>query len=350
MTRVDQFVHTFRARDAVSDEARLFRDRLRERGFASAIYAAAVEPAVAHEVSVYERRGPIVADAVLYHYATVAGMGQRLAAWRGRKALLYHGVTPPELLRPYQPGLAALLDEGRAALRRLAPRFPIRLADSRFGADELRALTGRGADVLPFCLDDRRFAARHALAGRQPTAGVRWITVGRIAPNKGLIALVAAFAAYRERDPASTLVLVGTYEATDPYYWAVRAAIDAGGLYGHVRLTGSVDDAELQRLYGESDVYVCLSEHEGFCVPLVEAMRFDVPIVACARAAIPETLGGAGILIPDSDPGTVAAAVSSLGDGRRAAVLAAQRARRTAFDSDRAIGAFDRMIDALLAA
>ncbi len=352
MKRVDQYVHTFRARDAVSDEARLFRDRLRERGFASSIVAAGVEPAVAHEVERFDPRRPIAADAVLYHHATSAGVGRHVAGWRGRTALLYHGVTPPELIRPYQPAFAALLDEGRAALRRLAPRFAVRWADSRFGADELATLSGVDAAVLPFCLDSRRFAAAHGSAPPVGRArGVRWLTVGRIAPNKGLLALVSAFAAYARADPETELTLVGGYDPTDPYYWAVRAAIDDAGVYGRVRLTGSVDDATLVRWYRQSDVYVCLSEHEGFCVPLVEAMRFDVPIVALARGAVPETLGGAGLLIADGSPATAAAAVASLADtSRRAAVVAAQRARHAAFDPGRTLGDFDRLVDALLTA
>ncbi len=348
MRRVDQYVHTLRLRDAVSDEVRLFRDRLRERGFVTAIVVAGADAAVAHEVEPFEPRRPIAADAVLYHHATAASVGRRLARWKGRTALLYHGVTPPELIRPYDPALAALLGEGRQTLARIAPHFVRRFADSAFGAAELGALAGVRADVLPFCLDVRRFRDVHAETdGRRD--GVHWLTVGRVAPNKGLLALVTAFAAFARTDPHATLTIVGAYAPTEPYYWAVRRAIDAGGVYGRVRLAGSVDDAALVRSYAQSDVYVCLSEHEGFCVPLVEAMFFDLPIVALARAAVPETLAGAGILVSDNDPATVARAVASLADAPfREAVLAAQRVRRAAFDPARTMAAFDRAIDELV--
>ena len=351
MKRVDQYVHTFRERDAVSDEARLFRDRLREHGFVSSIVAVDAEAAVAHEVEFYDPRRPITSDAAFYHHATVADLGRRLARWRGRKALLYHGVTPPDLIRPYQPAFAALLDEGCAALRHIARHFSCRFADSRFGAGEFRTLTNCEADVLPFCLDTRRFAA----ASGERTArvwrdGVRWLTVGRIAPNKGLLALVAGFAAYARNDRDASLTMVGAYSSTDPYYWAVRRAVDAAGMYGRIQLRGAVDDAELVHWFETSDVYVCLSEHEGFCVPLIEAMHFDLPIVALARAAVPETLGeGVGIVIAESSPRAVLAAVASLGDDRRRAVLSGQRARRDDFAPARALAAFDRAIEALLA-
>ena len=351
MKRVDQYVHTFRARDAVSDEARVFRDRLRERGFVSSIVAIDAEAAVAHDVEIYDPRRSIASDAAFYHHATAADLGLRLARWHGRKALLYHGVTPPGLIRPYQPAFAALLDEGCAALRHIARHFSYRFADSRFGAGEVHALTGCEAGVLPFCLDTRRFAAASGKrVARVWRDGVRWLTVGRIAPNKGLLALVAGFASYALNDRDATLTLVGAYASTDPYYWAVRRAIDAAGMYGRIRLTGAVDDARLVRWYETSDVYVCLSEHEGFCVPLIEAMHFDLPIVALARAAVPETLGaGVGVVIPESSPRAVAAAVASLGDDRRRAVLRAQRVRRDDFAPARALAAFDQATEALLA-
>ncbi len=351
--RVDQVVHTFRACDAVSDEARLFRDRLRERGFASSIHAVNAEPAVAGEVVPFGAGAFAQADALLYHHATVADTGLRLAAHTGRKALLYHGVTPAHFVEPYQPALAMLLAEGRAALRRIAPHFARRYADSRFDADELRTLAGVDADVLPFCLDARRFTAPAAeRIRRTPGAGLRWLSVGRIAPNKGLLDLVAAFAASLPRDPEATLTLVGAGSPSDPYYWALQAALDRAGVRARVRLTGTVDDAALVRCYDESDVYVCLSEHEGFCVPLVEAMLFDVPIVAAAGAAVPETLGEAGVLLESRDPFVVAAAVATVcGDAQLTAqVLDAQRRRREIFLPERTLVAFDRAVDLLLAA
>ena len=175
--RVDQLLHTFRERDAVSDEARLFRDRLRERGFSSTIYAVNADPAVAAEVEMVDRRRPLRADALLYHHATVADLGVRAAAAGGRTALLYHGITPSPLVRPYQPAFADLLEEGARVLRRIAPRFGRRFADSRFGADEFRSLTGCEAEVLPFCLDGRRFAA--APGERPPPAAARPPPIGR---------------------------------------------------------------------------------------------------------------------------------------------------------------------------
>jgi glycosyltransferase involved in cell wall biosynthesis len=348
--RVDQYVHTFRARDAVSDEARLFRDHLRERGFAASIFAVDAEPAVAAEVEPFDPRHAPRADAVIYHHATVADVGAHLARWKGRKALLYHGVTPPDLVRPYDPLLAEILDGGRQALSAIAPAFGLRFADSRFGADELHALTGQSAEALPFSLDARRFPPTNAARAPRGRRGARWLSVGRIAPNKGLCALVRSFAAYVSREPEATLTLAGAYSPVEPYYWAVREEIDAAGLFGKVELTGSIDDAALAALYVGSDAYVCTSEHEGFCVPLVEAMLFDLPIVAVAAGAIPETLGGAGILVPNADPFLVSRSVADAlaDDASVNRILAGQRYRLASLRPDVSLAAFDAAVHRLL--
>ncbi len=348
--RIDQYVQTFRARDAVSDEARLFRDHLRARGFAASIFAADAEAAVATEVEPFVTTRAPAADAIIYHHATLADVGRALTRWKGPKALLYHGVTPPQMIRPYEPLFADLLASGRRALRKIAPAFAFRFADSQFGADEFLALAGRSAEVFPFCLDGRRFSAPVVPRASRRGRGARWLSVGRIAPNKGLVELVWAFAAYIVHDPEATLTLVGAYAPVESYYWAVRAAVEAAGVFGRVRLSGSVDDASLASIYGTSDVYVCMSEHEGFCVPLVEAMLFDLPIVAVAAGAVPETLGGAGVLVQHADPARVARAVVDVlaRDESVNEILAGQRRRLASLRPEVTLAAFDAIVDRLL--
>ena len=333
---------------------RLFAHRLRERGFDSAIVAANVESAVYAEVVPLEHVRRTRADAVVYHHATAADLGLALARRPGRKALVYHGITPPEYLLPYQPALAQIVDDGRLALPRIAPRFPLRYADSRYGANELRSLSGVDADVLPFCIDARRFATLPStLSNTRRTTGngLRWLAVGRIAPNKGLLALVAAFRAYVQRDAKAMLTIAGAYSLADPYYWVLQSAIDAAGVRNRVRLTGSIDDVTLVQTYASHDIYVCLSEHEGFCVPLVEAMMFGLPIVAAPNSAVPETLGEAGIIVEHADAFAVAAVVAEVGGDAElhAKVVAAGQRRLDAFRPEKTLAAFDRVIDGLLA-
>lgn len=153
--------------------------------------------------------------------------------------------------------------------------------------------------------------------------------VGRVAPNKAQHDVVKAFAWYRRVfDAEASLTLVGGVSASS-YWSALERFVDGLGLSGVVRLAGSVSEVELEGLYRSADVFVCLSEHEGFCVPLLEAMAHGVPVVALGAAAVPETLGDAGLVLGSKRPGLVAEAVARVvGDaGLRARLVAAGRRR-----------------------
>ena len=170
--------------------------------------------------------------------------------------------------------------------------------------------------------------------------------VGRVAPNKAQHDVVKAFAWYRRVfDAGASLTLVGGVSAGS-YWVALQRFVTELGLSDAVRLAGSVPDAELEGLYRSADVFVCLSEHEGFCVPLLEAMAHGVPIVAFDAAAVPETLGDAGLLLGSKRPGFVAEAVARVvGDDRlRRALVDAGRVRLELFDLERSRR---RLLDAL---
>jgi glycosyltransferase involved in cell wall biosynthesis len=159
--------------------------------------------------------------------------------------------------------------------------------------------------------------------------------VGRIAPNKRQDELVAAFAHYRALDPASRLVIAGEGRASDPFYAHLLRTIAAHDLCAHVHVTGRIEDAELLAYYRTAHLYLSLSEHEGFGVPLVEAMWFDVPVLAYRSAAVPETLGDAGLLFDDKEDLRAVAALAKLLTRDDASVrrrlVEAGRARREAF-------------------
>ena len=155
-------------------------------------------------------------------------------------------------------------------------------------------------------------AALDRLRRRREASGAQWLFVGRVAPNKCQHDVVGAFAVYRRVfDPGARLTLVGG--ATSPHYQrAIERLIGELGLGDSVEILSGVSDAELLAHWATSDVFVCLSEHEGFCVPLLEAMTLGVPVVAYAAGAVPGTLDGAGVLLDDKDPLSVATAVDEV--------------------------------------
>ena len=177
--------------------------------------------------------------------------------------------------------------------------------------------------------------------------GARWLAIGRVSPNKALESTVAALAvAHAHGDPDATLVIVGK-PATDSYVGALHRYVAELGLVGAVQFAGHASDATVASAYARADVLVVTSEHEGFCVPVVEAMSAGVPVVAFDQGAVPEVLGGAGVLVSDKDPYALASAIDTLlADApRRNAVVAAGRRRLAELDLD---SAADRFVDLLV--
>jgi glycosyltransferase involved in cell wall biosynthesis len=323
---------------------RLARERL---GVEAELFAEFVAPAFegrARRHTEYGRRVPArPGDVLMYHMA----IGSVVADFvRGRPEPLvvdHHNVTPPEMLERWEPGAAYGCSWGRAQLPELAGRSVLGVADSPFNEEELRQAGYAATATAPILLDPAFFEAagdvdEPALAELvEGGAGAEWLFVGRVSPNKCQHDVVKAFAAYRRvYDPAARLHLVGG-SSSAAYRSAIEKYVAVLGLAGAVRLTGPVPAGRLLAHYRAADVLVCLSEHEGFCIPLLEAMAHRVPIVALASSAVPGTVGDGGVLLESKAPATVAAAVHRvLSDpALRDRLVAAGTARLAAFSPER---------------
>jgi glycosyltransferase involved in cell wall biosynthesis len=232
---------------------------------------------------------------------------------------------------------------GHKQLAELAGRSTLAVAVSHYNARQLAGVGYRNVEVAPVLVDlaqlDRSAEAEamDALRAAKAQGGADWLFVGRMAANKCQHDIVRAFALYRAvYDPKARLHLVGGAPA-DAYRSAVEGLVESLGLGGAVSITGAVSNRALAAYYGNADAFVCLSEHEGFCVPLLEAMQSRVPVVAFAAAAVPETLGAAGLLLPSKQPAVVAAAVHRVvtDDAVRHALVDAGCARLEAFALER---------------
>jgi glycosyltransferase involved in cell wall biosynthesis len=227
----------------------------------------------------------------------------------------YHNVTPASLVDRWEPGLHEELVLGRKQLVELAGRAFFALADSEYNEEELVASGFRRTTVVPplFSLDG--FDAdldSHLLESlrsvRAERGGSDWLFVGRVAPHKAQHELVKALAAYRlAYDPEARLHLVGN-PLGESYPRALRRFIDRLGLDDAVEVSGSVSRGALAAYFHAADVFVCASAHEGFCVPVVEAMHAGLPVVALAAAAVPGTVGDAGLVLENPTPLAFAAA------------------------------------------
>jgi glycosyltransferase involved in cell wall biosynthesis len=336
--------------DAISNQAISIRDHLRGRGYASEIFVKRREARMEGEAQLFDPALVTPADALLYHHSIGSELTAFAVAHAGAKCLVYHNITPAEYYAPYRPGFAWMLRTGRAHLPRLAPHFPVSVGDSAFNAAELAACGFESPGVLPIICDPAKWNLRAdaALMDRLQDGRINVLFVGRIAPNKKQDELVEAFAHYRQLDADSRLVIAGAGHASDPYYTRLRRLIEARGLGEHVRITGQITDAELLAYYRTAHLYWSVSEHEGFGVPLVEAMWFDVPVLAYRSAAVPETLGEAGVTFDRKDDLRAVAALAKLvtrdDDALRRRTVEAGRARREAFTPARVRVILDDLI------
>ncbi|HEY9403054.1 MAG TPA: glycosyltransferase [Pyrinomonadaceae bacterium] len=323
--------------DAISNQAINIRDYLRGRGYASEIFVKRREERMKGEAQLFDPALVSPADALLYHHSIGSELTAFAVEHERAKCLVYHNVTPAEYYAPYRPGFAWMLAEGRAHLPRLAAHFPVSVGDSAFNAAELAACGFESPGVLPIICDPSKWNLRAdpALMDSLQDGRINLLFVGRIAPNKKQDELLEAFAHYRRLDPHSRLVIAGEGRPSDPYYMRLVRSITARNMGDHVILTGQITDAELLAYYRTAHLYWSLSEHEGFGVPLVEAMWFDVPVVAYRSAAVPETLGEAGLVFDGKDDLRAAARLAKLitrdDDALRRRIIAAGRARREAF-------------------
>jgi glycosyltransferase involved in cell wall biosynthesis len=314
VTRVDQLLPRLAARDAIGAHVLHAQQTLRDAGIDSDVYAAEWDGDSADLVRPFDEYCDDSRSWLMYH----ASVGSHVGAWfsqrRSMKLVDYHNVTPHEYFDAWAPEISGLLVSGRHQLEDLAPFARGGIADSHYNELELRRAGCDDTAVVPVMVDVARGASvvdeRRRDELRSSKRGADWLFVGRVAPNKAQHELLMAFALYRQQfDPDARCWIVGG-ESSVHYRVALERFIADAGLQGAASLAGSVGDAELGAYYDAADVFVCVSQHEGFCVPVLEAMAHGVPVVARASTAVPETVGDAGVLVPESAPRAEVAAAA----------------------------------------
>ena len=311
---VHQFIPSLARRDAVGFHTLAVDRMLRELGADSTIYTAHLNAETEDLARHYRHHAKDPSpDLVIYQASIGSPMVDYLLGRPDPLMLDYHNMTPPEFFYGWEPTLGAELAFGRRQLAGLCRRAVVAVADSDFNASELIELECRRVEVIPVLTDDALFpvdGSQASPADRDDSA-LTVLFVGRLAPNKCQHDLLAAMAVLRQQIPTAELVLVGS-STSRRYEKALREfAVDLG-IADAVSFAGSVPVPELKSRYRRADVFVCLSEHEGFCVPILEAMAWGVPVVAFDAAAVPKTVAGAGLVLDDKSPAVVAAAVERI--------------------------------------
>ncbi len=322
--------------DAISNEAREYRETFRSWGYESAIFSEKkrILPELRHDAKDFSEAHRNISsdDIMLLHLSIGSPVNEEFKKLNCRKAIRYHNITPHCYFELINRTTAANLKKGREQIRSLKDSAEINLADSEFNAEELRQAGYSKVKVLPILLNikditsppDRKVMKRF----NDGTKNI--LFVGRCAPNKKIEDLLYAMACIRLSSGFDArLIHVGSFAGTERYYHLLLSLQRELGLERHAYFAGSVTQRQLSGFYQSASMFLCMSEHEGFCIPLLEAMAHRVPVIAYAAGAIPDTMDRAGIIFSEKNYPLIAETASELilNSRLRNAVLAGQHER-----------------------
>jgi glycosyltransferase involved in cell wall biosynthesis len=331
MSAIHQFVPMLHRDDAVGRHTLRLREVLVARGIDSQIYVEMVDPETEAETSLFSRYADQAqrGDVLIYQFATASAMAPWLAERRETLVVNYHNVTPPEYYAAWNNPMARHQLRALHERASLAPRTALGLAVSAFNEAELRAAGYANTAVVPPAAIAPTSGADTRGAAPPSGRGARWICVGRVAPNKGIeLALMALLVTRAHHDPGASLQVVGR-PVVPAYSRALERFADELGIRDGVTFRGAISDADLVAAMAASDVLIMGSRHEGFGVPVIEAMTMGLPVVANREGALPEIVGDAGLLVDATDPyALAAAAMRAASDGELRRSLAEAGSKR----------------------
>ena len=301
--QIHQLVSTITPGDAVGNTTLKTRDTLRKLGFESEIFRWECAPSLEKEtLPAKEYLKYSSADStVIFHYSIGSELNRMVWGLPDKLILCYHNITPPEFFLDIHNHVLGQLYHGRKQLAEFAGKCALAVGDSKYNRDELDEMGFSNTAVLPLALDFSDFdqPADPFILDAFSDHKKNFLFIGRTVPNKKLEDLVKLYAVYKKYvSYDSRLIVVGDSRGFEVYKSQLMHLIGDIDL-PDVIFTGKVDFPQLLAFYQVADAYVSLSQHEGFCVPLLEAMHFDVPVMALNRAAVGETMDGAGLLLDE---------------------------------------------------
>jgi|WetSurMetagenome_2_1015567.scaffolds.fasta_scaffold133240_2 L-malate glycosyltransferase len=349
---VNQWVPAAHRGDAIGDSARRVEALLRGMGYVSHLYAMTIDDDLRRVVRPFDHPEASAGDVTIFHFALPSPMTPRFARLQRGRVLQYHNITPAHFFAPYDANLFRLARLGRQDLATLVGRVDLALGDSEYNRAELEQMGFTPTGVMPIAIDTSRITdapRRPALEEVLDDGLDNFLFVGRIVPNKKIedyVRLAELYKRYVNVD--YRFFFVGRYEGVPRYYATVRALMEQFEIPpDRFIFTGPVPNEDLAAYFRMSRVYISLSEHEGFCVPLLEAMAADLPVLAYSAAAIPDTLGGAGVQFSPKDLEHAAELLGALNvdEDFRRRVIAGQRARLAEFGDTRVERDLKKIVD-----
>jgi glycosyltransferase involved in cell wall biosynthesis len=330
---IHQFATSLSYGDAISDEMLEIQKVLRENGHRSEIFTRFFDPRTAGLRRDYReyRKLSSPGNVVIFHFSIGSPVSKMFFRVPDKKIMVYHNITPHEFFVDWHRILARECYKGRLEIKLFVDKVNLALGDSEFNRRELEAVGYKKTGVLPILMDFSKFdgpgdpVTRRLFASGKTTV----LFVGRLIPNKKFEDVLKVFYFYQKYfNPESRLILAGDHRGLERY---ASALIELAGKLGlkDVHFSGHVEFSELLAYYAFADVYLSLSEHEGFGVPILESFYKGIPVVGFKAGAVGETMNGGGVLLLEKDFLRVAALVDAVikkADLRRAIVEGQRRA------------------------
>lgn len=315
--KINQFLTGFSCGDAIGNYTLVIKKILEELGYESDIYAEIIHPTLKKEAFYYnqypfEEWGKNLA---IFHLSIGSILTEFLLNTGDNIILIYHNMTPPKYFFGVNNELVNRAIHGQLEVLALHNRCLIALGDSEFNRRDLERAGFKNTKVLPIPVDFERLNKKtHSLPFRMFDDKKKNILfTGRISPNKRNDKLITIFKAYNKYfNEQSRLIMVGAHLSYRPYLYQLLEMVDKHNLADSVVFTDHVSESELLAYYNMADLFLCASEHEGFCVPLLECFHLGIPVLAFDEAAVGETMGGSGILIEKDDPLLIAALIDEV--------------------------------------
>jgi len=339
--------------DAISNHAIMLKNMLNSWGYRSEIFVRYIDDRMTSKGKVFNPKEINKTDALIYHHSIGSELTRFVVNHQGPKMLIYHNITPAKFFKPFRPEFANILEEGRVELKSLAAKFKYSAGVSLYNVEELKEYGFEKPQVLPIMVDPSRFnePPDPEWMNRLQDGTKNIIFVGRLAPNKCQHHLLEAFKEFLSFEHNARLIIIGHADNNDPYAIYLRGLSKDLGIDSKVIFTGQITNSQLWACYKTAHLFWSMSEHEGFCVPLVEAMWFDVPILAFKSTAIPETLGKSAVMFKAKKSWIEIAALANLiiADNKiKDIIIKEQRKRRKDFLSKAIIPLFEEIIDMLI--
>lgn len=302
--RIDQLIPAFHKGDAIGDTAFHMKGFFLSQGYQSEIYCLTRDTGLERDSRLFDEfPSPTSSDITLLHFGLPSPLTKAFIDCPGRKVIVYHNITPSRFFKDYSEEMARITDIGRKELKTLVPIVDLALADSEFNRQELEDNGFKNTDVLPLFIDFEKYnkSIDRMTYNLYRDERTNILFAGRVVPNKRIEDLIKVVFYYKKYiSPLVRLIVIGKTSSLPDYYRGLIQLADEFYLTSEeVMFTGHIPDEEMFALYKASDVFLSLSEHEGFGLPFIESLIFDLPVIAYDCTAVSSTLDGAGILIKD---------------------------------------------------